>query len=116
MAWHQGGTVSATNFVTLDGKKFKQLADARGHHDPARAVGQIDQEVVLNAAEQENGILRLWIDGALAIDKADIAYRVKPDIAVSGVAADLFYNGEDHLGRAPADARVMLSPFEIRWP
>ena len=115
-SWHQGGTVSATNFVTLDGKKFRQTADAEGVTLPRGRWVQIDQEVVLNAAEHENGILRLWIDGALAVDKADIAYRVKPDIAVSGVAADLFYNGEDVSGRAPADARVMLTPFEIRWP
>jgi uncharacterized membrane protein YfbV (UPF0208 family) len=72
--------------------------------------------VVLNAADQENGILRVWIDGSLVIDKTDFAYRVKPDIAVSGVAADLFYSGEDISARAPADARVMLTPFEIRWP
>ena len=96
LSWHQGGTVGATNFVTLDGKKFRQQADAE---DATRSRAgrwvQIDQEVILNAAEQENGILRVWIDGALAVDKADIAYRVKPDIALSGVAADLFYNGDD---------------------
>ena len=42
--------------------------------------------------------------------------QLKPDIALAGVAADVFYNGEDVSGRAPADAKVMLSPFEIRWP
>jgi polysaccharide lyase-like protein len=115
-SWHQGGTVSVTNFVTLDGKKFKQVADAEGVTLPRGKWIQIDQELVLNSPEQENGILRLWIDGALAIDKADIAYRVKPDIAVSGVAADFFYNGEDVAGRAPTDAKVMLTPFEVRWP
>jgi Polysaccharide lyase 14 len=115
-SWHQGGTVSVTNSVILDGKKFKQVADAEGVTLPRGKWVQIDQEVVLNAPEQENGILRLWIDGALAIDKADIAYRVKPDIAVSGVAADFFYNAEDVAGRAPTDAKVMLTPFEVRWP
>ena len=58
----------------------------------------------------------MWIDGALAIDKADFAYRVKPDIALAGVAADLYYSGDDVTARSPADAKVWLSPFEIRWP
>jgi hypothetical protein len=116
LAWHQGGTISVTNFTTLDGKKFKQVADGEGYTLPRGRWFQVDQEVVLNAPEQENGILRLWIDGALAIDKADFAYRVKPDLGVSGVAADVFYSGDDVSARAPADARVMLTPFEIRWP
>jgi polysaccharide lyase-like protein len=115
LAWHQVGATSATNFVTLDGKKYKQIADAEGFTIPRGRWVKIDQEVILNEPDQENGILRVWLDGALAIDKADIAYRVKPTLTLTGVAADIFYNGEDVAGRAPADATVMLSPFEIRW-
>jgi hypothetical protein len=116
VGWHQGGAISATNFVTRDGKKFKQLADGKGHVIPRGRWVRLDQEVILNAPEQENGILRVWVDGSLAIDKADVAYRVKPEITLAGVAADFFYSGEDVSARAPADAKVWLSPFEIRWP
>jgi hypothetical protein len=116
LAWHQGGAIGATNFVTLDGKKFKQLAEGDGTTIPRGRWVQLEQEVVLNSPDQENGILRVWVDGSLVIDKADFAYRVKPGISVAGVAADLFYSGEDISARAPADARVSLSPFEIRWP
>ena len=116
LAWHQGGTISVTNFTTLDDKKSRQEFNGGGYTIPRGRWVQLDQEVVLNAPEQENGILRLWIDGSLAIDKPDFAYRVKPDLGVSGVAADVFYSGDDISARAPADARVMLTPFEIRWP
>ena len=116
LGWRQGGAIGATNHVTLDGKKWKQQAEAEGYTIPRGRWVKIDQEVMLNEPDLENGVLRVWLDGALAIDKADIAYRVKPGIAVAGVAADVFYNGEDVSGRAPADAKVMLSPFEIRWP
>jgi hypothetical protein len=116
LGWRQGGAIGATNHVTLDGKKWKQQAEAEGYTIPRGRWVKIDQEVILNEPDLENGVLRVWLDGTLAIDKADIAYRVKPDIALAGVAADVFYNGEDVSGRAPADAKVMLSPFEIRWP
>ena len=116
LAWHQGGSISATNFVTLDGKKFKQHADGDGATIPRGRWVQLDQEVVLNAPDQENGILRVWIDGALAIDRADFAYRVKSSVALAGVAADIYYSGEDISARSPADTKVMLTPFEIRWP
>jgi polysaccharide lyase-like protein len=116
LAWRQGGSIAATNYVTLDGKKWRQQTEAEGYTIPRGRWVKIDQEVILNEPDQENGILRVWLDGSLAIDKADLAYRVKPDITLAGVAADIFYNGEDVSGRAPADAKVMLSPFEIRWP
>ena len=116
LGWRQGGSIGATNYVTLDGKKWKQQAETEGYAIPRGRWVKIDQEVILNEPDLENGVLRVWLDGALAIDKADIAYRVKPDITLVGVAADVFYNGEDVSGRAPADAKVMLSPFEIRWP
>lgn len=116
LGWRQGGAIGVTNYVTLDGKKWKQQAEAEGYTIPRGRWVKIDQEVILNEPDLENGVLRVWLDGALAIDKADIAYRVKPDITLAGVAADVFYNGEDVSGRAPADAKVMLSPFEIRWP
>jgi hypothetical protein len=116
LGWRQGGSIGATSYVTLDAKKWKQQAEAEGYTIPRGRWVKIDQEVILNEPDLENGVLRVWLDGALAIDKADIAYRVKPDITLAGVAADLFYSGEDVSGRAPADAKVMLSPFEIRWP
>jgi hypothetical protein len=116
LSWLQGGTIGATNFVTLNGKKFRQQVEGEGYTIPRGRWVQIDQEVVLNASDQEDGILRVWIDGALAIDKADFAYRAKPDIALAGVAADVYYSGDDVTGRSPADAKVWLAPFEIRWP
>jgi hypothetical protein len=115
LGWQQGGTLSATNFTTLNGKKYKQVADSEGFAIPRGRWVQLEQELVLNAPEQENGILRVWVDGTLVIDKADLAYRAKPDVTLAGVAADLFYSGEDIAARSPADARVWLSPFEIRW-
>jgi hypothetical protein len=116
LGWRQGGSFGATNYTTLDGKKSRQPADAEGYAIPRGRWVKIDQEVILNEPDQANGILRVWLDGALAIDKADITYRAKRDIALTGVAGDIYYNGEDVSGRAPADAKVLLSPFEIRWP
>ena len=114
--WAADGSVGMRSFSTLGGQKFKQQADAPGSAIPRGRWVSVEQEAVLNAPEQENGILRIWIDGALAVDRSDLAYRVKPDVAVSTVAADFFYDGDDVSGRSPRDARVWVSPFEVRWP
>jgi hypothetical protein len=116
LSWQQGGAVGVTNFMTLNGRKFKQQTDAEGSGIPRGRWFQVDQEVVLNAPDRENGTLRIWIDGALVVDKADFAYRARPDVAFAGVAADFYYTGEDAVtARSPADATVWLSPFEVRW-
>jgi hypothetical protein len=114
-AWRQDGIVGATNAVTLDGKSWKQTVASEG---PAFARGRwvwVDQEVVLNAPDRENGVLRLWVDGALAIDRSDFVYRTKSDVGITGVAGDVFYGGQEVGSRSPADTKVLLSPFEIRW-
>ncbi len=116
LGWRQGGALAATNYTTLAGKKWRQPTEADGYTIPRGRWVKIDQEVILNQPDQENGILRVWLDGALAIDKADLNYRVKADVALAGVAADIYYSGDDVSARAPADAKVLLSPFEIRWP
>jgi hypothetical protein len=114
--WAQDGTIGMASFATLGGQKFKQQDDTLGSAIPRGRWVSVDQEVVLNAPDQENGVLRIWIDGALTLDRSDLAYRVKPEVAVSMVAADFFYEGDEMSGRSPRDAKVWLSPFEVRWP
>jgi len=114
-AWRQDGIVGATSAVTLEGKSWKQTVDSDGPAFPRGRWVRVDQEVVLNAPDRENGVLRIWVDGALAIDRSDFVYRTKSDVGIAGVAGDIFYGGQDVGSRSPADTKVLLSPFEIRW-
>src|SRR5437762_2659275 len=59
LGWRQGGSIGATNFVMLEGKKWRQQTEAEGFTIPRGRWVKIDQEVILNESEQENGILRV---------------------------------------------------------
>jgi hypothetical protein len=116
LSWQQGGAAVGLllEFPAVERHEIRHANE--GYSIPRGRWFQVDQEVVLNASDRKNGTLRIWIDGALAIDKGDLAYRAKPDVAFAGVAADLYYTGEDAVtARSPADATVWLSPFEVRW-
>ena len=77
---------------------------------------KIEQEVVLNTPKQANGKLVVWIDGRMVGERSDLVFRTHASVAVTGVAADVFYGGDDAATIVPKDATVRLSPFELRWP
>jgi hypothetical protein len=113
--WGQGGAMTASSRATLGGKTANQAADGDGSALPRGQWVKLEQEVVLNAPDQKNGVLRVWLDGHLVAERADLVYRTTPDVGLSGIAADIFYRGDAATSRLTADARVLLSAFEIRW-
>lgn len=113
MAWRPGGVGGASIRVTAGGATLG--TPAGGFEFPRGRWVKLEQEVVLNTPKQANGVVRVWIDGKLAVERTDVDYRAKADVTVSGVAADVFYGTEDGSGPAPKDAKVSLTPFELRW-
>lgn len=71
---------------------------------------KVEQEVVLNDPEKENGTARLWIDGELVADDRRVRLRNDATALLSGVLAAVGYR------HAPAEPGMLrLSPFEIGW-
>ena len=117
LAWRPKGTGGVTVRVTENGATRAVPAEREGFEFPRGKWVKLEQEVVLNTPKKSDGILRVWVDGTLAIDRTDMTYRAKPDVTISGVSVDAFYgSGPDDVqtGRAK-DAKVWLTPFEVRW-
>jgi hypothetical protein len=82
----------------------------RIHHLPTGKWVEIEQEVQLNVPGQQNGELRVWIDGALTINRVNVIFRKTAGQGLSGVVADVAY------ATTPSDvATVLLSPFMMQW-
>jgi hypothetical protein len=111
LAWRRNGRLGATSFV--DTRSGPVEVDPVQFPD-GRWV-KLEEEVVLNDPKQSDGILRVWLDGTLAIDRSDLAYRDRPETTITGVNANVHYGHEDPAGGAPKDATIWLTPFEIRW-
>jgi hypothetical protein len=114
-AWAHGGAITASSRMTTGGKTETQVADGDGSTIVRGRWVKVEQEVVLNAPGQGNGLLRVWLDGSLVAQRTDLAYRTTADVGIAGVAADVSYRGDAVIVRSAAEARVLLSPFEIRW-
>jgi hypothetical protein len=114
--WRPGGG-GAASLRTLSSAEARQPAlGLEGFVFPRGQWFKIEQEVVLNTPKQANGKLVVWIDGTTVGERSDLVFRADPSVAVTGVAADVFYGGDDTTAIVPRDASIRLSPFELRWP
>lgn len=111
MVWRSRGRGGTTMRLTHGGETRSWPAEREAVTLPRGRWVKLEQEIVLNTPKKADGTLRVWVDGALVIERSDIVYRTKPEVVMSGVAADVFYGEE----AAPKDTVVRLSPFELRW-
>lgn len=75
----------------------------------------LEQEVVLNAPGTPDGIARLWMDGALKVERTDIAWRAKDTLKLSGIVNDVWYGGLGSTATAPADTYLALTPLTVSF-
>jgi len=115
LAWRRNGRGGVNDRETIGGEPRSGASEMESFALPAGSWVKLEQEVVLNAPDQADGLLRVWVDGQLVVERIDMIYRNKPGVIVAGVAADVFYGADDLAGAAPADATVWISPFEMRW-
>lgn len=71
---------------------------------------QVDQEVVMNNPGRANGVLRMWIDGALRVENTSFRVRATDEVKMQGVVADTGF-----IQSANESVVVRLSPFVVQW-
>lgn len=49
----------------------------------------VQQEIVMNKPDAADGLVRLWVDGKLRLDRGDVVWRKEPATAISGVLVDV---------------------------
>ncbi len=75
---------------------------------------ELEQELVLNAPGRNDGVIRVWRDGKLVLEKKDMPFRVKPSVMMAGVLAEAVA-GEPMPGQSAGPQKIWLTPFELRW-
>ena len=76
---------------------------------------KIVQEAVLNTPGQDDGVLRVWVDGQLGFETGGVVFRGDASQKMNGVNVDLHFTDEK-LKWAPAtkSTKMRLSPLELR--
>lgn len=107
MGWVMGGELGAeirtpaTNGMWLDAPNTRW---------PTGRWVQIEQEVKLNTPGKADGIVRIWVDGALRAENLNLDILGSGQFALIGVVSDIGYS---HSASLPA--AIAISPFIVRW-
>lgn len=80
---------------------------------PAGPWVSIEQEIMLNAPNQENGVARIWIDGQPVLEQKNIVFRTTPDITIDGLMFSTFFGGTGEGWRTPRDQYVDFADFRF---
>ncbi len=85
LAWRPKAVGGATLRLTENGAARAFPVEREGFEFPRGKWVKLEQEVVLNTPKRSDGILRVWVNDTLAIERTDISYRAKPDVTISSV-------------------------------
>jgi hypothetical protein len=114
LAWYDNGRPGVRLSVAADGEPEVVIPlEAKGFVFPRGQWVKIDQEVILNSPGQSDGVLRIWIDRALALERNDISYRSRDDVTFAGVAGNVFYGTTGAIAWAPSETTIWVSPLEL---
>jgi hypothetical protein len=108
MGWSNGGDVGVD--VRAPARNGYWEAPSRKKIWSTGRWVRVEQEIALNAPGQTDGALRIWIDGALTINRTGLMLRKSHLSGLSGVVSDIGY------ARTLSDvAALRVSPFVVQW-
>lgn len=119
LMWRRGGAGEVYAYIPGH-PEGRGLSIGRGAWSfPRGRWVEIAEEVVLNSPGPNNGradgIVRVWIDGVLRLERGGLRMRTTPALGLAGVLAHVFYGGKSRAWAAPRDTIVRLTPFDLRW-
>jgi len=106
-----GGDGKGILYIAPSGASFRGV-NLGGFPLVAGRWTRIQQEIVLNAPGEANGIARLWADGELKAEDKGLDLRKDKGEGLRGVAVDVGYLVQPAVGAAPS---LKFTPFEISW-
>ena len=73
----------------------------------------VEHQLVLNEPGKENGIVRVWIDGELALEEKNLKFRTTGVLKIDGIFFSTFFGGNDNTWATPIDTYVDFDDFAV---
>lgn len=108
MGWMSGGDL-ATEVRSSVTQSVWQGAKRPTRLQPGKWM-MIEQEIRINTAGAADGLLRVWVNGKLALENTGMAYTAPSIRNFTGVLSEIGYAGSKG-----DPIKVRLSPYVVQW-
>lgn len=114
--WRKEGQGEVYEYVVdKDSEYGESVGRGRWHFTPGKWT-TIEQEIVLNDPKQENGIVRVWIDGQPVLEQDGVIYRTTDRVRIDGLMFSTFFGGHGEGWRTPRDQYIDFADFSLMVP
>lgn len=114
--WREDGQGELYEYVA---NKESDYGDSVGRGKWTFPTGEwitVEQELILNDPDSDNGIARVWVDGQPILEQRGIVYRTTDEVSVDGVMFSTFFGGHGEEWRTPRDQTADFGAFEVFAP
>jgi hypothetical protein len=73
----------------------------------------IEQKILLNDPESENGEVSVWLDGKLVVHHSGLVFRKTSELKIDGVLFSTFFGGDDASWAPSKDQTLQFSDFVV---
>jgi len=73
----------------------------------------IEQEIVLNTPNAADGVVRVWVDGGLRLERRDLRWREHEGVLIEGLMFSTFFGGSDGSWASPRDQEAVFADFRL---
>lgn len=77
---------------------------------------RVDQEVILNTPNAQDGQIRMWVDGKMVVNRSKLALRAHGGIRISGIGADVGYRTmRTNILPTRKPTEIKFTPPQFSW-
>lgn len=114
--WREQGQGELYEYVVNQDEDYGASVGRGLWHFPAGRWVTIEQEIVLNDPDSDNGIARVWIDGEPVLEQHGIVYRTSDTVTIDGLMFSSFFGGHGEGWRTPRDQYADFTGFRLYAP
>ncbi len=74
---------------------------------------EVEQEVILNQPNQEDGRIRVWINNELVLNRGGLVFRTTDRLKIEGIFFSTFFGGGDPSWSTPKDVYTDFADFSV---
>lgn len=114
--WRENGAGTLYAYLPDKNEECGKLIGLGSWYFIAGKWSDIEQEIILNKPGDNNGSIRVWVNGHNVINKNDINMRINENIDIDGIMFSTFFGGRSLEWESPKDQSVDFADFRVYLP